>query len=85
MYDISELLSKFLHRPGLVKKLSQKRLKEILEAEERMGEMGEQFVLEYEKNRIGLPLSSKIKQVSLIDPLDIFLDYLRMMFHLDLI
>ncbi len=67
MYDISQLLSQFLHRPGLVKKLSQKRLIEILEAEEKMGEMGELFVLEYEKKRLGLPLSNKIKQVSLID------------------
>jgi hypothetical protein len=67
MYDISELLSQFLHRPGLVKKLSQKRLKEILVAEEKMGEIGEQFVLEYERKRLGLPLSPKIKQVSLID------------------
>ena len=67
MYDIGELLSRFLHRPGLVKTLSQKRLKEILELEEKMGERGEQFVLEYEKIRIGLPLSKKIKQVSLID------------------
>ena len=67
MYDVSELLSNYLHRPGLVKKLSQKRLKEILEAEEKMGEKGEQFVLEYEQKRINSTLSAKIKQVSLID------------------
>lgn len=67
MYDMSELLCKFLHRPGLVKKLSQKHLKEIIEAEEKMGELGEQFVLKYEQNRIDSSLSKKIKQVSLID------------------
>ena len=67
MYDVSELLSNYLHRPGLVKKLSQKRLKEILEAEEKMGEKGEQFVLEYEQKRLNSTLSAKIKQVSLID------------------
>ena len=67
MYDVSELLSNFLHRPGLVKKLSQKRFKEILEAEEKMGEMGEQFVMEYERKRLNSTISAKIKQVSLID------------------
>ena len=67
MYNVSELFSEFLHRPGLVKQLSQKRLKEILEAEEKMGEIGEQFVLEYERKRLNSTISAKIKQVSLID------------------
>lgn len=67
MYSMSETLSSYLHRPGFVKKLTQKRLKEILEAEEKMGEEGEQFVLQYESYRLGDVLSCKVKQISVID------------------
>ena len=67
MYNMSDTLAKYLHRPGFVKKLIQQRLKEILEAEEQMGEEGEQFVLKFEANRLGSPLSQKITQVSVID------------------
>lgn len=67
MYNMSDTLARYLHRPGFVKKLTQQRLQEILRAEEQMGEEGEQFVLNYESYRLGTPLSQKITQVSVID------------------
>lgn len=45
--------------------LSPKQLLEKLERDRKIGEMAENFVMEYEKKRIGEPLANKIKQVSL--------------------
>jgi len=67
LYDMSATLSRFLHRPGFVRKITQQRLKEILEAEELMGADGESFVLQFERQRLGRSFADNIKQVSLID------------------
>lgn len=49
------------------KQLSLEQLKRQLERNELIGEKAELFVLEYEKKRLGLPLSEKIKRISEID------------------
>ena len=49
------------------KQLSLEQLKEQLESNELVGEKAELFVLEYEKNRLGLPLCEKVRRISEID------------------
>lgn len=49
------------------KQLSLEQLKRQLERNELMGEKAELFALEYEKKRLGLPLSEKIRRISEID------------------
>lgn len=49
------------------KQLSLEELKRQLEKNELIGEKAELFVLEFEKNRLGRPLGSKIKRISEID------------------
>lgn len=67
MYDINNALIQYVCKPGLVKKLTQEKLKAILAEEEKMGAEGESFVMEFEKNRVGLSRGKDIKQVSAID------------------
>jgi len=47
--------------------LTLERLKKQIEANEVAGEAAEEFVLSYEKKRIGLPLCNRIKRISEID------------------
>lgn len=49
------------------KQLSLEQLKRQLERNELIGEKAELFVLKYEKKRLGLPLSEKIRRISEID------------------
>lgn len=49
------------------KQLSLEQLKKQLECNELVGEKAELFVLEYEKKRLGLPLSEKVRRISEID------------------
>ena len=49
------------------RQFSLKMLKKQLEDNDIAGERAEQFVLSFEKRRIGLPLSPGIKQISVID------------------
>lgn len=49
------------------KQLSLEQLKKQLERNELVGEKAELFVLEYERKRLGLPLSEKIRRISEID------------------
>ena len=49
------------------KQLSLERLKKILEANELAGEKAEQYVLCFEKKRIGQPLCDSIKRISEVD------------------
>lgn len=49
------------------KQLSLEQLKKQLERNELAGEKAELFVLEYEKRRLGLPLSEKVRRISEID------------------
>ena len=62
-YD--ELIAK--HCKTRRKQLSLERLKKQLEDNEISGEKAELFVLEFEKKRIGIPLSEKIRRISEID------------------
>lgn len=66
-YDIFGALVEFIYKPGFVQKLTQEKLKALLAAEEEMGAEGEEFVLKFEANRIGLPKAEDIKQISVID------------------
>ena len=49
------------------KQLSLEQLKKQLEHNELVGEKAELFVLEYEKKRLGAPLSEKVRRISEID------------------
>ena len=49
------------------KQLSLEQLKKQLENNELAGEKAEQFVLEYEKKRLGQPLCEKVRRISEID------------------
>ena len=49
------------------KQLSLEQLKKQLERNELVGEKAELFVLKYEKKRLGLPLSEKVRRISEID------------------
>lgn len=49
------------------RQLSLDKLKRKLRLNELAGEKAELFVLEYEKNRLGVPLSEKVRQISEID------------------
>lgn len=49
------------------KQLSLEQLKKQLERDELAGEKAELFALEYEKKRLGEPLSEKVKRISEID------------------
>ena len=66
-YDIYSDLIEYVSKPGYVQKLTQEKLKAILEEEEKMGAEGELAVLEYEKKRLGLSKGNKVKQISVID------------------
>lgn len=49
------------------KQLSLEELKRQLEKNELIGEKAEQFVLEFEKNRLGAPLAGKVRRISEVD------------------
>ena len=66
-YDIYSALIEYVSKPGYVQKLTQEKLKAILAEEEKMGAEGEEFVMEYEKKRLGPSKGKSIKQISVID------------------
>ena len=49
------------------KQLSLEQLKKQLERNELVGEKAEVFALEYEKKRLGLPISEKVRRISEVD------------------
>lgn len=49
------------------KKIKLEQLKKMFEDNEKAGEMAEEYVLEYERKRVGVNISNEIKQVSIID------------------
>ena len=49
------------------KQLSLEELKRQLENNELIGEKAELFVLEFEKNRLGVPLAGKVRRISEVD------------------
>ncbi|WP_312832413.1 DUF3883 domain-containing protein [Sedimentibacter saalensis] len=63
--NYESLLIKYLKANKKNMKLEQ--LKKKLEDNEKAGEMAEEYVLEYERQRLGANISNEIKQVSIID------------------
>lgn len=67
-YTILQKLDKYIARPEVRRKVTEKQLFAQLQKKKELGNMGEEWVLEYEKRRITNPaLNRRIKRISLID------------------
>lgn len=66
-YLLSDLLLASIKKKNRIKSVSLESLKQILEANEKIGEEGENFVIKYEEQRLGFSNSEKIKHISLVD------------------
>lgn len=67
-YTILQKLDKYIARPEVRRKVTEKQLFAQLQRKKELGNTGEEWVLDYEKRRITNPaLNGKIKRISLID------------------
>lgn len=67
-YTILQKLDKYIARPEVRRKVTEKQLFAQLQKKKELGNTGEEWVLDYEKRRITNPaLNGKIKRISLID------------------
>lgn len=67
-YTILQKLDKYIARPRIRRKITEKQLFYQLQMEKEQGDTGEDWVLEYEKRRItNKQLQGRIKRISLID------------------
>ena len=66
-YSVSNLLYEYIAKNNNAAKKNLEKLKQELEKDEEIGEAGELFVLQYEKDRLNEKSRNKVKQISHID------------------
>ena len=67
-YTILQKLDKYFSKPELRRKITEKQLYAQLQKRKELGNLGEEWVLAYEKRRITNPaLSTRIRRISIID------------------